>query len=279
VPKRKRREHQHQNQAPQRRRAFGSPTLTSEERLKPPFPMNLFQNTKLFFIIGAVIMIGGVIAAALLGSQNPGAETDPDFEPTPTATSSITPDGTTTVTPTPAPKSFTQADQVINAQTNSYQATLKTNKGDIVIKLNADVAPNTVNSFAFLAGVGYFNGVRFHRVVSNFVIQGGDPTGSGSGGPGYQTNDEPNQIPNKKYTISMAKTAGATNFGSQFFINLKDNPSLDFNNGRGDKFYPFGEVISGQDVVDAIGAVRTDGNGRPVEPVIIQSLTIQETAR
>ncbi|MFN0095167.1 MAG: peptidylprolyl isomerase [Dehalococcoidia bacterium] len=245
--------------------------------------MNLFQNTKLFFIIGAAIMIGGVIAAALLSSQDPTRETNPDFEPTPTATvdPSATPSGTPSGTPsaTPTVKTFQRAEQVIDAAKNSYTATLKTNKGDVVLRLYSDQAPNTVNSFVFLAKQGYFNGITFHRIVPGFVVQGGDPTASGSGGPGYQTNDEPNQLPNKKYTLSMAKTSGASSFGSQFFINLKDNPSLDFNNGRGDKFYPWAEVTGGQDVVEAIGKVQTDSREKPIEPIVIQSVTIEEKAK
>ena len=251
--------------------------------MPPPFPMNLFQNTKLFFAIGAVIMIGGVVAAAILGSRNPGAETNPDFEPTPTATASgsATPDASATASPsaTAVVKTFQAAEQVTNGATHNYTATIKTNKGDITLKLYADVAPKTVNSFAFLAGEGYFDGIIFHRVVPDFVIQAGDPTASGSGGPGYQTPDEPNQLPNKKYTLSMAKTAGATSFGSQFFINLKDNPSLDFSNTRGDKFYPWAEVTGGKEIVDAIGKVATNQNGRPVEPVTILAVVIDEKAK
>jgi cyclophilin family peptidyl-prolyl cis-trans isomerase len=153
--------------------------------------------------------------------------------------------------------------------------------GDIVVKLNADIAPNTVNSFVFLAQQGYFDNITFHRVVNNFVIQGGDPLGTGSGGPGYVTQDEPNEVPNKRGTLSMAKTRGATSFGSQFFINLKDNPSLDFNNTGGDKFYPFAEVTAGMDIVDAIAKVPTNGapENKPLQPVTISTVTIAETAK
>jgi cyclophilin family peptidyl-prolyl cis-trans isomerase len=164
---------------------------------------------------------------------------------------------------------------VIDAQTNTYSATIKTNKGDFVIKLNADLAPNTVNSFVFLAQQGFFDNTPVHRVVKDFVIQAGDPTGTGSGGPGYKTAEEPNQLTNKRGTIAMAKSSGAKDFGSQFFVNLKDNPALDAANNR---FYPFAEVTQGMDVVDAIGNVPVNGQ-RPAEAITILSVTVTESRK
>lgn len=172
-------------------------------------------------------------------------------------------------------KSFSKAEQVIDPA-KQYTATFKTSKGEFVVKLYADKAPNTVNSFVFLARKGFFDGLTFHRVVKDFVIQTGDPTGKGGGGPGYETKDEPNQLPNKRGTLAMAKTAGAKEFGSQFFVNLKDNAFLDYNNQSGDKFYPFGEVISGMDAVDAIGVVQLSPAGKPNAPETIMSVTIEE---
>ena len=174
---------------------------------------------------------------------------------------------------TPGRNSFEKADQVIETG-REYSATIKTNKGDIVIELFADEAPNTVNSFVFLAQEGFFEGITFHRVVKGFVIQAGDPTGSGSGGPGYETADEPNQLSNVRGTLAMAKASGAKEFGSQFFINLSDNTGLDYNNPGKDKFYPFAKVVGGMDIVDAIGNVATGANGKPTEPVTITSVTV-----
>jgi cyclophilin family peptidyl-prolyl cis-trans isomerase len=108
--------------------------------------------------------------------------------------------------------------------------------------------------------------------VRNFVIQGGDPTGSGRGGPGYTVEEEPNEVSNKKYTVSMAKTQGSTEFGSQFFINAKDNPALDAT-AQGNRFYPFGEVRMGRPVVDAIAALGTE-SGVPSETVTITDVRI-----
>lgn len=174
-----------------------------------------------------------------------------------------------------AGKSFPKADVVI-ASGKQYSATIKTTSGDIVVDLYADKAPKTVNSFVFLAKKGYFDGLTFHRVVKGFVIQTGDPTGSGSGGPGYTTKDEPNQLTNERGTLAMAKVSGANEFGSQFFINLTNNVDLDYNNPTPNKFYPFGKVTSGMDVVDAIANVPVNGSGRPNTPVTIVSVVIAE---
>jgi peptidyl-prolyl cis-trans isomerase A (cyclophilin A) len=242
--------------------------------------MNLMQNVKLFFAIGAVIMVGSVIAAAVLRSNNPTrAVTVPTATPTATVSATADASASPSASSTPTTKTFSKAEQVIDAQAKQYTATIKTNKGDIVLKLYADKAPNTVNSFVFLAQKGYFDGIIFHRVVAGFVVQAGDPKGDGTGGPGYTTADEPNDLPNKKYTLSMAKTSGAAVFGSQFFINLKDNPSLDFNNPTASKFYPFAEVTGGQAVVDAIGGVPTGAGDKPVQPVTITSVTIAESPK
>ncbi len=281
MPKRKRRDLHHQAQESQKKRSYAVGGSAPNEIYKPGFPMNLFGNLKLFSAIGVVVAI--LIVGGAVLTTNTNDTVDPFPTPTPTATPD--PNATVTATPsvsaTPNPKSFTAAEQVIDAVKNSYVATIKTNKGEIVLKLNADIAPNTVNSFVFLAQKGYFDNTIIHRVIKNFVIQGGDPLGTGSGGPGFKTAEEPNQVANKRGTVSMAKTGGAADFGSQFFVNLKDNPALDFNNARGDKFYPFAEVTQGMDIVDAISnvAVSNPSEGRPTEPVTILSVTVKETAK
>ena len=129
----------------------------------------------------------------------------------------------------------------------NYTATIVTNRGTIEVALSAQYAPKTVNNFVFLARDGFYDGVSFHRVISNFMVQGGDPTGSGSGGPGYRFEDETRGNPLKHETgvISMANAGPNTN-GSQFFITHAPQPHL---NG---KHTVFGKVIEGQDVVNAI---------------------------
>ena len=129
----------------------------------------------------------------------------------------------------------------------NYKVSMETNKGLIEIELYASAAPKTVNNFVFLAQEGFYNGVSFHRVIADFVIQGGDPTGTGTGGPGYRFEDEFDGNPHQheRGSLSMANAGPGTN-GSQFFICHSPQPHLD---GR---HTVFGKVTKGLDVVDAI---------------------------
>lgn len=272
MAKRKKRELQHLRQEPARRRSYQLGNTSPSDIYKPGFPMNILGNVRLFAILGVLVIFSFIVTAILTSRSNNNANADDIKTPTPTV--ATTPDGSATPSATTTAKTFTAATSVVDA-TKQYTATIKTSKGDIVVKLYADKATNTVNSFVFLAKEGYFDGITFHRVVKDFVIQGGDPTGTGSGGPGYTTKDEPNQIANTRGTLSMAKTSGASEFGSQFFINLKNNVGLDYNSSGGDKFYPFGEVTSGMDVVDAIGNSPAPGT-KPNPPITITSVTIEE---
>src|SRR6187200_2523449 len=143
-------------------------------------------------------------------------------------------------------------------------ATLHTNHGPIELELHDDDAPTTVENFRKLAEDGFYDGVIFHRVIPDFMIQGGDPTGTGSGGPGYQFEDEPNQHRVERGALAMANAGPNTN-GSQFFIVTADAcPWLD------GKHTVFGRVTSGMDVVDAISMLETDSADRPREEVTIQ---------
>ena len=129
----------------------------------------------------------------------------------------------------------------------AYTAKIKTNRGEIVIDLHADKVPNTVNNFVALARDGFYDGISFHRVIADFMVQGGDPTGSGRGGPGYRFNDEfhPELVHDGPGVLSMANAGPNTN-GSQFFITHVATNWLD------NKHSVFGRVRSGQDVVDSI---------------------------
>lgn len=139
---------------------------------------------------------------------------------------------------------------------------LTTTFGGITIELYSDM-PITAGNFEKLVKQGFYNGVIFHRVIDGFMIQGGDPTGTGMGGPGYEIKDEfTNHNRNERGTISMAN-AGANTGGSQFFINLVDNKYLD------SKHPVFGKVTDGMDVIDKIAKVETDGNDRPIQEVKI----------
>ena len=139
---------------------------------------------------------------------------------------------------------------------------IKTSMGDIVLRLYEDM-PITAGNFRDLVQKGFYDGVIFHRVIDGFMIQGGDPTGTGMGGPGYKIKDEfTDHNKNRRGTISMAN-AGPNTGGSQFFINLVDNSHLD-------RMHPvFGEVIEGMGIVDAIGKVKTGRGDRPLREIAI----------
>jgi cyclophilin family peptidyl-prolyl cis-trans isomerase len=152
-----------------------------------------------------------------------------------------------------------------------YKATIQTEKGNMVINLFADKTPKTVNNFVFLAREGYYDGVMFHRVIPDFMAQGGDPTGSGRGGPGYTFADEfdPSLKHNKPGILSMANAGPGTN-GSQFFITHVPTPHLD------GKHSVFGEVVEGMDVLMSIPARDPQ---RPDSPgVKMLTITIEESA-
>src|SRR4051794_8682762 len=147
-------------------------------------------------------------------------------------------------------------------------ATLQTNHGAIEIELFDDDAPKTVENFTKLARDGFYDGVIFHRVIPDFMIQGGDPTGTGSGGPGYQFEDEQNQHGVERGALAMANAGPNTN-GSQFFIVTAD--ACPWLNG---KHTVFGRVTSGMDVVDAISEVDRDASDRPREQVVMEAVRV-----
>lgn len=147
----------------------------------------------------------------------------------------------------PAKEQWNRAPEMALQPNTDYYATFHTAKGDVKIKLFADEAPITVNNFVFLARQGYFDGTTFHRVIKNFMVQGGDPTGTGTGGPGYKIKDEfhPTLRHDRPGILSMAN-AGPNTGGSQFFITHIPTPHLDRRHAV------FGEVVEGMDVVNAI---------------------------
>ncbi len=150
------------------------------------------------------------------------------------------------------------------------QATIKTNKGDITLEFYPELAPRTVANFQKLAESGFYDGLIFHRVIEGFMIQGGDPTGTGTGGPGYQFADEldsGSEIARRGYvrgTLAMANSGPDTN-GSQFFIVHRD-ADLPY------QYTIFGRVTEGMNTVDAIATVETDGRDKPVEEVVIEKV-------
>ena len=158
----------------------------------------------------------------------------------------------------------------------NHKAVFDTSKGTFTIELYEDKAPKTTQNFITLVNKGFYNNLVFHRVIPQFMIQGGCPKGNGTGGPGYTIKDEFHKdLSNVRGTISMAN-CGPNTGGSQWFINLVDNTYLDFDKPPRTSQHPvFGKVVSGMDVVDAIGKVKTDRNDKPLEPVTIKKITIQ----
>ena len=148
------------------------------------------------------------------------------------------------------------------------RATIDTSLGPIEVELFPDDAPKTVDNFATLAGRGFYDGLKFHRVIPDFMIQGGDPKGDGTGGPGYQFEDEPNEHTVVRGVLAMANAGPNTN-GSQFFIVTADDAF--WLNG---KHTVFGRVESGMEAVDSIEGVKTGPGDRPVEPVIMERVEL-----
>ncbi|MGF1633513.1 MAG: peptidylprolyl isomerase [Phycisphaerae bacterium] len=170
-----------------------------------------------------------------------------------------------------AKKTYPERPEMTIDTAATYVATVETNKGTFKAELYPAEAPVTVNSFVFLANEGFYNGLIFHRVIPGFVIQGGDPQGTGNGGPGYKLPSEvkDNDLRHVKGALAMAD-AGLNTAGSQFYVALQDLPQLD------NRYTVFGKVVEGMDVVENIGSVPTAGRDRPVEPVVIQTITISK---
>lgn len=171
-----------------------------------------------------------------------------------------------------ANKKMNKPDMIIDTN-KQYQATLHTSVGDITIALNAKQTPITTNNFVYLAQNNFYNETIFHRVIEDFMIQGGDPRGDGTGGPGYRFDDEEVVGGYKRGTVAMANSGPNTN-GSQFFIMHQDYPLQP-------NYVIFGQVVSGLEVVDKIAgaAVKNSFSGEmssPVEPVVVKSVTIKE---
>ena len=153
--------------------------------------------------------------------------------------------------------------------------TIQTNHGTIQAELYPDIAPNTVNNFIYLIQKGFYDGLTFHRVIPGFMIQGGDPEGTGTGGPGHTSEGEffangiPNPLNHTAGVLSMARSADPNSAGSQFFIMVDDAPHLD------GKYAAFGKVTQGLEEAVRIANVRRDVEDRPLEPQIMEKVTVE----
>jgi peptidylprolyl isomerase len=204
----------------------------------------------------AALLIAALVLCAGCTQSAPSANTE-----TATGISTPAPATTTAVIPSPA---ATASPTV--AALSGKKVRLETTMGNITIALDP-VMPITAGNFETLVHKGFYDGIIFHRVIDGFMIQGGDPTGTGMGGPGYTIRDEPTHEINSRGAVAMANTGQPGSGGSQFFINLVNNSALQ---PGFDSHYPvFGNVVEGMDVVDAIGKEQTDANDRPLRNVTI----------
>lgn len=216
----------------------------------------------------AVLLFGGIWY--MTGREGPAQAPSDLYNYSQAAEGAQTPQASSTAATTTAQSPTT------STNTKAMQATLHTTKGDITIEFS-DATPNTVANFTKLAGEGFYNGTKFHRVIAGFMIQGGDPLTKddtmmarwGTGGPGYQFQDEITATNhNAVGTIAMANAGPNTN-GSQFFINVADNSFLDT------KHTVFGKVVAGMDVVTAIEHTPTMPGDRPTTPMVITSVDLK----
>jgi cyclophilin family peptidyl-prolyl cis-trans isomerase len=212
----------------------------------------------------SIYIISGIICVAIIGGIFwwASANSSSSISPSATATSSDALGILSTSISTTTDKNF------------MHKITIQTNKGTIVFETYDADAPNTVNNFITLANKGFYNGLIFHRVILGFMIQGGDPTSTGAGGPGYQFADELNPVtPSYQAgyvagTVAMANSGPNTN-GSQFFIMQADNPLPHL-------YTIFGKVLSGMDVVNSIAVVSVNSQDKPFTPVVMEKVTVEE---
>jgi cyclophilin family peptidyl-prolyl cis-trans isomerase len=241
----------HVVQTQKRRKAYSGGAMSADATvIKRKGAFRFFGNYTLFAIIGAIVMIGGLgITAALTTQSNKSPQNTKVGMGISTSTPS--PDSTAQANPTSVAKHYTSAPAMVIDPSKTYTATIKTDAGEVTVQLLAKDAPQAVNNFVFLAKDGFYNGTTFYRVIANQsgvqLVQAGDPTNTGSGGPGYTLPFDPNEskVPFSGSVLAMAKpsSAGDPNNGSQFFITLGDQPTYD------GKYTVFGKVLSGGDAL------------------------------
>jgi len=261
-------------QRQRRRKVYREGELSGEAtKLKPKGAFKVFSNYQLFALIGVIAIAGGLAISALYGTSRQQRN----------ANGTVRGDDVIRTTPEPGETSTTGASATIKQYASApvmsidlnktYVATVETDKGSFKIELLPQAAPETVNNFVYLARDGYYNGVTFHRVISDFVAQTGDPTGTGSGGPGYTLPVENADQPFTAGTVGMAKPADASspNNGSQFFVALSDAPTLEGRNTV------FGHVTEGLDVLKSLAARDPQATQDPPPGDRIESITISES--
>jgi cyclophilin family peptidyl-prolyl cis-trans isomerase len=267
-------------QKQRRRKVYRTEDLSGDaSAVKPRGAFRVFTNYKLFAIIGALALIIGFAFSAYQSTHNKSSS----------SAAQVRGAGVTRTTPEAGSTSTTGSQSQIKQYqapppmtidpTKTYTATIKTEKGEVKIQLLAKEAPETVNNFVFLAKDGFYDGVTFYRVVTDpktnelVFAQAGDPTGTGSGGPGYDLPPEQTTEPFTAGVLAMAKPneAGAPNNGSQFFFTLRDEPTLE------GKDTVFGKVIEGLDVLKSLAPRDAQQEKDPPPGTRIDSITISES--
>ncbi len=227
-----------------KRRKPYSPADWTSQRAKTRFPFSLFTNVKVFYVIGAIIMVGGLGVGALSRSvRSSSSSSSSNTVATPQSTAEVTPE------PTAVSKTYSAPPPMSIDTTKKYSAVIKTDKGQFTVELLDDQAPQTVNDFVFLARQGFYDGLSFFYVNHDWSAETGDPTNSGTGGPGY---DFPQEKPAPQETFARGDL-GMVN-GSQFFIAYRDLDPSAGQAGAGAGFTMFGRVVKGMDVVDSLTA-------------------------
>jgi len=206
-----------------------------------------------------LVAIAAIVAAASIAACGPGATPSPSAPAASTA--APPPSVARTDCPTKAPQPMAAGETRV--------VTIETSKGPIEVTVEADLGPLAAANFVALAACGYYDGVVFHRVIPGFVAQGGDPTGTGTGGPGYEFEDDPVDVPYVRGTVAMAN-AGADTNGSQFFIVLDDEGGA----GLDPLYSVFGRVTSGMEAVDAIADAADAQN--PTNPIVMDRVTVAQ---
>jgi peptidyl-prolyl cis-trans isomerase B (cyclophilin B) len=223
-----------------------------------------------------VLLCALALGLAACGGDDDGGGADKPKQ-TPKAEQKVTDGCTKVAQPKPKPNGDAKPPTRALDRSTTYDVVLKTSCGDITIRLDQTTSPRTAASFASLAKSGFFDGTTFHRIVPGFVIQGGDPTGTGTGGPGYSTRDvPPKSATYTKGVVAMAKTGSepAGTAGSQFYIVTAGDAGLP------PDYALLGRVVKGQDVVDAIGELGDPASGEvgtPLQPVVIERASVRQS--
>ena len=258
-----------------RRRGQGRPGYEPVGQVRFTGIMGLFQrHARILFVGGIMVMVvslGAIFFPTSQHTPSPAADDTAD-DPTPTATveTTATPEGTPTEEPEQIQRLYEAEPAIEIDRSARFEAMIQTERGSVRIELLADEAPNYVNNFVFLARNHFYDGLTFHRVVPGFIVQAGDPTATGFGGPGYPLTEESNDLPFDSGVISMAKAGSEVN-GSQFFVTLDPQPALAGN------FTVFGRVVEGLDILRGFAERDPSATGAPPGVRILSIEIVEES--